>query len=174
MLTRRSVAVCDVYQSIPPAGTLVWIGLIVRLDIWLSRIAKKPLLMLRAPLITTSHRGRAKTRDNRAGGDFRLNDVARGRRRRRDRRVAVRAREEEELPLAVTRRRRALSAALIEATDIDGSKTVTFAPNGFVGRLATGVGGEVHGVRRRGGRRNAPREQDRDHAPYEQRCTRQS
>src|ERR1700760_3088365 len=55
MLTRRSVAVCDVYQSIPPAGTSAWIGLIVRLDIWLSRIAKKPLLMLRAPLITTSH-----------------------------------------------------------------------------------------------------------------------
>jgi hypothetical protein len=34
---------------------------------------------------------------------------------------------------------------LIEATDIDGSKIVTFAPNGFVGTLATGVGAEVHG-----------------------------
>src|SRR6201995_5763239 len=39
----------------------------------------------------------------------------------------------------------ALSAALIEATDIDGSKIVTFAPNGFAGTLATGVGAEVHG-----------------------------
>src|SRR6201986_1654054 len=39
----------------------------------------------------------------------------------------------------------ALSAALIEATDIDGSKIVTFAPNGFVETLATGVGAEVHG-----------------------------
>src|ERR1700733_12058569 len=55
MLTRRRVAVCDVYHSIPPAGTLAWIGLIVRLDIWLSRIANDPLLMLRDPLITTSH-----------------------------------------------------------------------------------------------------------------------
>jgi hypothetical protein len=35
---------------------------------------------------------------------------------------------------------------LIEATDIDGSKTVTFAPNGFVGTLATAVGAEVHGL----------------------------
>src|SRR3954453_14008446 len=55
VLTRRSVAVCDVYQSIPPAGTLAWIGLIVRFDIWLGRIARPPLLMLKAPLITTSH-----------------------------------------------------------------------------------------------------------------------
>src|SRR5580704_9616378 len=39
----------------------------------------------------------------------------------------------------------AVSAALIEATDIDGSKIVTFAPNGFVGTLATGVGAEIHG-----------------------------
>src|SRR3954454_15781066 len=55
MFTRRSVAVCDVYQSIPPAGTPAWIGLIVRFDIWLGRIARPPLLMLKAPLITTSH-----------------------------------------------------------------------------------------------------------------------
>src|ERR1700749_2355190 len=55
MLTRRSVAVCDVYQSIPPAGTPAWIGLIVRFDIWLGRTARLPLLMLKAPLITTSH-----------------------------------------------------------------------------------------------------------------------
>src|ERR1700744_3647878 len=39
----------------------------------------------------------------------------------------------------------ALSAALIEATDIDGLKIVTFAPNGFVGMFATGLGAEVHG-----------------------------
>src|SRR3954463_2018233 len=41
-LTRRHVAVCDVYQSIPLVGTLIWIGLIVRLDIWLGRIARPP------------------------------------------------------------------------------------------------------------------------------------
>jgi hypothetical protein len=34
---------------------------------------------------------------------------------------------------------------LIEATDIDGSKIVTFAPNGFDGTVATGVGVVVHG-----------------------------
>src|SRR3954454_17101995 len=39
----------------------------------------------------------------------------------------------------------ALRAALIAATDIDGLKTVTFAPNGFDGTLANGVGGLVHG-----------------------------
>src|ERR1700760_1644303 len=39
----------------------------------------------------------------------------------------------------------ALSAALIEATDIDGLKIVTFAPNGFVGMLAAGLGAAVHG-----------------------------
>src|SRR4051812_1968327 len=39
----------------------------------------------------------------------------------------------------------ALRAALIEATDIDGSKMVTFAPNGFDGTVATGVGLVVHG-----------------------------
>src|ERR1700759_401424 len=39
----------------------------------------------------------------------------------------------------------ALSAALVEATDIDGLKIVTFAPNGFVGMFATGLGAEVHG-----------------------------
>src|SRR4051812_16102685 len=39
----------------------------------------------------------------------------------------------------------ALRAALIEATDIDGSKIVTFAPNGFDGTVATGVGVVVHG-----------------------------
>src|ERR1700759_1828721 len=39
----------------------------------------------------------------------------------------------------------ALSAALIEATDIDGLKIVTLAPNGFVGMLATGLGEDVHG-----------------------------
>src|ERR1700744_3974462 len=39
----------------------------------------------------------------------------------------------------------ALSAALIEATDIDGLKVVTFAPNGFAGMSATGRGAEVHG-----------------------------
>src|ERR1700727_152803 len=39
----------------------------------------------------------------------------------------------------------ALSAALIEATDIDGLEIVTFAPNGFVGMLVTGLGAEVHG-----------------------------
>src|SRR4051812_4259386 len=54
MFTRRSVAVCDVYQSIPPAGTPLWIGLMVRFDIWLGRIARLPLLMLNAPLMTTS------------------------------------------------------------------------------------------------------------------------
>src|ERR1700742_2881102 len=39
----------------------------------------------------------------------------------------------------------ALSAALIAATDIDGLKMVTFAPNGFVGMFATGLGAELHG-----------------------------
>src|SRR4051794_6585854 len=39
----------------------------------------------------------------------------------------------------------ALRAALIEATDIDGSKIVTFAPNGFDATVATGVGAVVHG-----------------------------
>jgi hypothetical protein len=34
---------------------------------------------------------------------------------------------------------------LIEATDIDGLKIVTFAPNGFVGMFATGLGAEAHG-----------------------------
>jgi hypothetical protein len=34
---------------------------------------------------------------------------------------------------------------LIEAADIDGLKIVTFAPNGFVGMFATGLGAEVHG-----------------------------
>src|SRR4051794_29551505 len=43
MLTRRSVEVCDVNQSIPPTGTPAWIGLIVRFDIWLGRIARLPL-----------------------------------------------------------------------------------------------------------------------------------
>ena len=37
------------------AGTLLWIGLIVRFMTWLGRIARPPLLMLKAPLITTSH-----------------------------------------------------------------------------------------------------------------------
>jgi hypothetical protein len=39
----------------------------------------------------------------------------------------------------------ALRAALIEATDIDGSKIVTFVPNGFAGTVANGVGAVVHG-----------------------------
>src|ERR1700729_509883 len=39
----------------------------------------------------------------------------------------------------------ALSAALIDATDIDGLKIVTFAPNGFAGTLATASGADVHG-----------------------------
>jgi hypothetical protein len=34
---------------------------------------------------------------------------------------------------------------LIEAIDIDGLRIVTFAPNGFVGMLATGLGAEVQG-----------------------------
>src|SRR3954470_10473943 len=54
-LTRRHVAVWDVYQSIEWSGDPISIGLIVRLDIWLGRIAKPPFLMSRAPLITTSH-----------------------------------------------------------------------------------------------------------------------
>src|SRR6195952_4801744 len=53
MLTRRSVAVCDVYQSIPPAGTPAWIGLIVRFDIWLGRIAMLPLFYFTGTLITS-------------------------------------------------------------------------------------------------------------------------
>src|SRR3954466_1042652 len=39
----------------------------------------------------------------------------------------------------------ALRASLIEPTDIDGSKIVTLAPNGFDGTLATGVGAFGHG-----------------------------
>src|SRR3954466_12494684 len=39
----------------------------------------------------------------------------------------------------------ALSAALIDATDIDGSKIVTFAPNGFDGTAATAIGPVGHG-----------------------------
>src|SRR5881397_1985202 len=40
----------------------------------------------------------------------------------------------------------ALSASLIELTDIDGSKIVTLAPNGFDGTLAAGVGPLGHGL----------------------------
>jgi hypothetical protein len=35
---------------------------------------------------------------------------------------------------------------LIELTDIDGSKIVTFAPNGLAGTSATGVGELGHGL----------------------------
>src|ERR1700709_1990664 len=41
-LTRRHVAVCDVDQSLARAGEPLSIGLIVRLDIWLGRIASPP------------------------------------------------------------------------------------------------------------------------------------
>jgi hypothetical protein len=35
---------------------------------------------------------------------------------------------------------------LIELTDIEGSKIVTFAPNGLAGGVATGVGAVVQGL----------------------------
>src|SRR6201995_4900037 len=129
MLTRRSVAVCDVYQSIPPAGTLAWIGLIVRLDIWLSRIAKKPLLMLSAPLITTSHGLLPRPATTVPGATsawmtllvVAVAGVAVGSPyvpgRKKNSRGALRG-------VVV-----AVSAALIVATDCDGLKIVTFGPN---------------------------------------------
>ena len=39
----------------------------------------------------------------------------------------------------------AFRAALIDATDIDGLKIVTFAPNGLAGVLVTALGAAVHG-----------------------------
>jgi NADPH-dependent FMN reductase len=127
----------------------------------------KPLLMLRAPLITTFTRALAKTRDNRAGGDFRLNDVARRRRRRCDREVAVCVRQEEELPLAAIGRRCRVERRVdrsdrhrrVENRDIRAERIRRDARDG---RRRRGTW-----VRRRGGRRNAAREHDRHHAPYE-------
>src|SRR3954454_20030926 len=144
MFTRRSVAVWDVYQSIPPAGTLAWIGLIVRFDIWLGRIPRPPLLMLRAPLITTSHGPvpRPPTTVPLATCAWMTLLV-----------VAV-AGVTDGSPYVPGRKKNcglppaggaAWSAALIELTDIEGSKIVTLAPNGLAGGVATGVGAVVHG-----------------------------
>src|SRR4051812_14184769 len=142
-LTRRQVAVCDVYQSIEWSGDPISIGLIVRLDIWLGRIARPPFLMSRAPLITTSHglAPRPETLVPLATCAWMTLFV-----------VAV-AGVIDGSPYVPGRKKNwrrwlpedALRAALIEATDIDGSKIVTFAPNGFDGTVATGAGVVVHG-----------------------------
>ena len=142
-LTRRHVAVWDVYQSIEWSGDPISIGLIVRLDIWLGRIARPPFLMSRAPLITTSHglAPRPETLVPLATCAWMTLFV-----------VAV-AGVIDGSPYVPGRKKNcrrwlpdaALRAALIEATDIDGLKIVTFTPNGFDGTVATGVGVVVHG-----------------------------
>src|SRR4051794_18020779 len=115
----------------------------VRFDSWLGRIARPPFLMSRAPLMITSHglAPRPETLVPLATCAWMTLLV-----------VAVAGVTDGSPYVPGTKKncRRcppgaALSAALIDATDIDGLKIVTFAPNGFAGTVANGVGVVVHG-----------------------------